>query len=58
MRTAGLSRGEGSVHIGTTGAATPTNLDDDFCTALSCVGSCISDPDMLQAKEKTWCKVG
>jgi hypothetical protein len=58
MRTAGIRRGEGGIYADATGAATTTELDDSIRTACGCVGNHLTDPDMLQAMEKTWPRVG
>jgi hypothetical protein len=58
MRTAGISRGDGGVHVFTGSVSKPTKLDDYTCTRCGYVESYIPDPDKLQAVEKSWTKVG
>jgi hypothetical protein len=58
MRTAGISRGDGGVHVYTGGVSKPTKLDDYACTACGFIESYITDSEKLQGIEKTWTKVG
>ena len=57
-RTAGISRGDGGVHIYTSAVTKPSKLDDFTCLQCGYIESYIPDPDKLQAIEKSWSKVG
>jgi len=58
MRAAGISRGDGGVHVYTGAVTKPNKLDDYACNGCGTVESYIPDPDKLQAIEKSWSKVG
>ena len=57
-RTAGISRGDGGVHVYTGAVTKPSRLDDYACTGCGTVESTIPHPDKLQAIEKSLSTVG
>ena len=57
-RTAGISRGDGGVHIYTGAVTKPSKLDDYAYAGCGTIESYNPDPDKLQAFEKSWSKVG
>jgi ribosomal protein S27AE len=57
-RTAGISRGDGGVHVYTGGVTKPTKLEDYACTRCGFIESTISDYDKLKAIEQSWSKIG
>jgi len=57
-RTAGISRGDGGVHIYTGAVTKPSKIDDYACTSCGYIESYIPDPDKLQGIAKSWSKVG
>lgn len=58
VRQAGVSRGDGGVHVYTGRVTKPTKLDDYVCTSCGYTESYVPDAEKLQAVEKSWSKVG
>ena len=57
-RTAGISRGDGGVHVYPGAVMKPSKLDDYACTGCGTIESYVPDPDKLQTMEKSVSKVG
>ena len=57
-RQAGVSRGDGGVHIYTGAVTKPSKLDDYICTSCGYIESYIADAEKRLAVEKVWSKVG